>query len=82
MDFLHWLDSPLLDFDFYNRSTLAFGFLLAGVGVAVAELVSFCLARTTINPRCPAKASQLVTGGVYRFTQNPMYLGMSSALLP
>ena len=82
MFLLHQLDSPLLDFDFYGRRTLALGFLHAGVSIAVAGVLAFRQARTTINLRRPAKASRLVTGGVYRFTRNPMYLDMSSALLP
>lgn len=73
MFLLHRLDSPLLDF--YGRRTLALAFLLVGLGVAVAGALAFRRARTTVDPRRPAKASRLVTGSVYRFTRNPMYLG-------
>lgn len=37
--------------------------------------MSFRRARTTVNPMKPDTASALVTGGIYRFTRNPMYLG-------
>ena len=81
MLFLHWLDSPLLDFNFYDRRTLALSFLFMGVAVAVAGLYQFQRAQTTVDPRRSAKASRLVTGGVYRSTRNPMYLGMAFTLL-
>ncbi|HMN20877.1 MAG TPA: isoprenylcysteine carboxylmethyltransferase family protein [Ottowia sp.] len=57
---------------------LALALLLAvlGGGVALAGLVAFRRARTTFNPMAPQRASALVTGGIYRVTRNPMYLGM------
>lgn len=51
------------------------GFLLAGAGI-----VRFIRARTTVLPEHPEKASALVTSGVYRFTRNPMYLGLVALL--
>lgn len=56
---------------------------LAAVGAAfdVAGLVAFRRASTTINPLHPERASALVTGGVYRITRNPMYVGLAFALL-
>jgi protein-S-isoprenylcysteine O-methyltransferase Ste14 len=59
--------------------------VLAEVGIHVAQLsaliallafASFWLARTTINPFDPSRASVLVTGGIYRITRNPMYLSL------
>ena len=53
---------------------LALGILsgILGIGGAVA-----CIHRgTTIHPRNPDKTEVLVTSGVYRFTRNPMYLGL------
>ncbi len=52
----------------------------AGLGVDLAGLAAFRGARTTVNPLQPQRASALVTGGVYRFTRNPMYLGMALLL--
>ncbi len=34
-----------------------------------------------MNPIKPGAASSLVSSGVYRFTRNPMYLGLSVTLL-
>jgi len=36
--------------------------------------------RTTVNPLDPAQASSMVTGGVFRITRNPMYVGMAGLL--
>jgi protein-S-isoprenylcysteine O-methyltransferase Ste14 len=32
--------------------------------------------KTTINPMSPNKTSALVTGGIYRLSRNPMYVGL------
>jgi protein-S-isoprenylcysteine O-methyltransferase Ste14 len=54
--------------------------LLAGAAFDVAGLLSFRASRTTVNPLRPERASTLVTGGVYRLTRNPMYVGMACLL--
>jgi protein-S-isoprenylcysteine O-methyltransferase Ste14 len=46
------------------------GIILAGWGI-----VTFRRARTTLIPN--QGASQLVSGGPYRFTRNPMYTGLT-----
>lgn len=60
---------------------LAAGCALLGIGIAVAGVAAFRRARTTVNPLKPESASELVTGGIYRITRNPMYLGMALVLL-
>lgn len=57
--------------------TLAFTALV----IAIAGEWAFHRAKTTINPLKPQNASTLVTNGIYRFTRNPMYLGLTLALL-
>ena len=52
-----------------------------GIGIAAAGVVSFRRAATTVNPMRPETASSLVVTGVYRFTRNPMYLGLLILLL-
>lgn len=56
--------------------------LCAGFGVTVALLGvwAFRQARTTINPLSPEKASSVVTSGIYDYTRNPMYVGLTAAL--
>jgi len=47
----------------------------------IAALIQFRRAHTTINPHKPGKTTALVTSGVYAWTRNPMYLGLSILLL-
>ena len=49
--------------------------LAAGLLVIAWGLLTFVRARTAIMPH--HSASRLVTHGPYRFTRNPMYLGMT-----
>ena len=55
--------------------------LCLGLGIAVSGVVAFRRARTTLNPIKASSASALVSSGVYRFTRNPMYLGLLLALI-
>ncbi len=63
------------------RNALFLGLAAVGVGIAVAGVVSFRRARTTVNPLKPDSATALVTSGIYRLTRNPMYLGALILLL-
>lgn len=81
---LMWLGSrsaPAAGFHMPARVATAIGFAVVGVGIAVAGIVSFWHAKTTVNPLKPEGASSLVTSGVYRLTRNPMYLGAMIALV-
>jgi len=58
------------------HTTLAIGLVAAGMLFALAAIVSFFRVRTTVNPHRPHATSTMVTSGVYRFSRNPMYLGV------
>jgi protein-S-isoprenylcysteine O-methyltransferase Ste14 len=47
-----------------------------GVVLGLAGILQFALQSTSVNPHRPENASALVTGGVYRYSRNPMYLGL------
>jgi protein-S-isoprenylcysteine O-methyltransferase Ste14 len=64
-----------------GRRTVYWTLLGLGLLVAALGIFEFRRARTTVNPMKPADASSLVTGGIYRFTRNPMYLGDALILL-
>ncbi|MGE0383401.1 MAG: isoprenylcysteine carboxylmethyltransferase family protein [Gammaproteobacteria bacterium] len=67
---------PSVELPLLVRS-LAFGAIaLVGGATALAGSLAFRRARTTVNPLKPQNAAALVTSGVYRFTRNPMYLGL------
>lgn len=57
------------------------GIVLLGIIVIVAGVFQFKQSRTTLDPRQPNKTSKLVTGGIYKLTRNPMYLGMALIVL-
>jgi protein-S-isoprenylcysteine O-methyltransferase Ste14 len=58
------------------RRGVALALLCLGLSIAVSGIVAFRRARTTLNPIKASSASALVSSGVYRFTRNPMYLGL------
>jgi protein-S-isoprenylcysteine O-methyltransferase Ste14 len=49
--------------------------MLAGLVLNVTPKRGFRRVGTTVNPMRPQASSQLVTGGLHRYTRNPMYLG-------
>ena len=75
---LMWLAAlavPGLAWHMAARTVCALVLAALGAGIAVAGVVSFVRAHTTVNPLKPSAASSLVVTGVYHFTRNPMYLG-------
>ena len=60
----------------FSAILLFFGLLVFFLAVA-----SFKRYKTTVNPLQPSKATHLVISGIFRFTRNPMYLGMALVLL-
>ena len=50
--------------------------VLLGVCCDLSGLWLFYRARTTVNPMKPGATSSLVIKGIYRWTRNPMYLGL------
>lgn len=64
-----------------GRAGVALAFVVVGAAVALAGVVAFRRAATTVNPVRPDAASSLVTSGIYRVTRNPMYLGLLLALV-
>jgi len=65
------------------RPPLVIPVLLGVLGAAtiVTGMITFKRHGTTVNPLQPAKSTSLVTGGVYRVTRNPMYLGLTVILV-
>jgi protein-S-isoprenylcysteine O-methyltransferase Ste14 len=57
------------------RLEVALALVVLGGAVALAGVVAFRSKRTTVNPLTPGASSSIVSGGVYRVSRNPMYLG-------
>jgi protein-S-isoprenylcysteine O-methyltransferase Ste14 len=70
---VHWIVPP------WNR--LGAVFAATGLAIDAAAVLRFLQRKTTVNPTVPAKASILVTDGVFRVSRNPMYLGLVLLLI-
>ena len=70
----HFLPQTRLAFSF--QTLLASIFIVAGLAIDLVSIGAFRKAKTTVTPLAPEKASSLVVTGLYRYTRNPMYLGM------
>lgn len=66
---------------FERRGAVAIAVALIGVALVITGAIQFRRARTTLTPLNPAAASTLVVSGIYRFSRNPMYLGLAIVLL-
>ena len=75
------LITPLFDVPLFTRVSAAIIFALAGSGFSLAGVISFRLAKTTVNPMKPETATSLVSSGIYSVTRNPMYVGLLLVLL-
>jgi|APFre7841882724_1041349.scaffolds.fasta_scaffold05420_1 protein-S-isoprenylcysteine O-methyltransferase Ste14 len=73
--------APSANAPFPGHRGVAVAFLLVGIAVAVAAVVQFRQAKTSVNPMLPDRASAIVATGVFRLSRNPMYVGMALVLL-
>lgn len=61
-------------------SLVAIGLLVIGSAILLTAVLDFSRNETTVNPLEPEQADTLVVSGLFRFTRNPMYLGMALVL--
>lgn len=52
-----------------------------GIAIGSAAVYAFRRAKTTIHAERPNRTTKLVTIGVYRYSRNPMYLGLAVLLI-
>ena len=75
---IDWLIAgPSLGMSYGLRMLMATILLIPGGALLFAAGAGFSAAKTNIPPWKPSTA--LVTSGIYRYTRNPMYLGMALA---
>ncbi|MDD1782730.1 isoprenylcysteine carboxylmethyltransferase family protein [Enterovibrio sp. ZSDZ35] len=78
-----WLSANTGNLGIENATRLAALSILTLMSVAIclAGVLAFKAQKTTVNPIKPETSSSLVQSGIYRFTRNPMYLGMALFLM-
>ena len=65
----------------FSNNGISLFLLILGLIIFISAVRSFRKQKTTVNPLKPKQASSLVTSGIFRFSRNPMYLGMLIILL-
>ena len=72
---------PVVVLPTLTRAVVALAIAAVGGIFSMAGGIHFRRAKTTVNPMKPQAASSLVTGGIYKFTRNPMYVGLLLVLI-
>ena len=72
--------APAADVTIPARWILAAVLFAVGVGLGLRGVLAFRRHQTTVHPSRPETASAVVTSDVYRYTRNPMYLGLALVL--
>jgi protein-S-isoprenylcysteine O-methyltransferase Ste14 len=54
--------------------------LFLGLFILISAVRLFRKDKTTVNPLSPEQATKLVTDGIFKYSRNPMYLGMAFVL--
>jgi len=74
-----WL--PVGDFDFFGRGWLQWALLAMAFLTGLLAVSKFLREGTSLNPHHPEYSKKLVTGGIYNYSRNPMYLSLLLLLL-
>lgn len=73
--------TPAFAYALPGRLIIVGALVLAGIALDISGILAFRKVKTTVNPLAPAKSTSIVQNGPYRFTRNPMYVGMATFLL-
>ena len=79
--FTYYSDHLFSQIQIASSNVLFILLILSGVGVIYSAASSFRKNQTTINPLQPEQATKLVTSGIFKYSRNPMYLGMALIIL-
>ena len=55
--------------------------IIIGLIIILSAIILFKKYQTTITPLNPSNATKLITDGIYKFSRNPMYLGLLLVLV-
>ena len=61
---------------FNYQGTFSILGIIIGLACAIPSFRLFARYKTTISPLTPSETTALVTEGMYRYSRNPMYLGL------
>ena len=67
---------PALTLNWTYSAVAAVVMVLLGLVISLGGVVTFKGANTTMDPKHPDQASTLISSGIYRYSRNPMYLGV------
>ena len=59
-----------------NQELISFIIFLIGILILINPIFKFIKSKTTIDPIKFKKVNKLITSGIYKYSRNPMYLGL------
>ena len=59
-----------------NQDLISIIILLIGLLILINPIFKFIKSKTTIDPIKFKKVNKLITSGIYKYSRNPMYLGL------
>jgi len=59
-----------------NQNFISILILLIGMLILINPIFKFIKSKTTIDPIKFKKVNKLITSGIYKYSRNPMYLGL------
>ena len=78
---LYFSSVLMVRFTFEGQSIFALFIFILGLGCVFSAGIQFRKVNTTVNPLDPESASHLVVGGIFKYSRNPMYVGLFVAIL-
>lgn len=72
---------PRFDLPQSHHWATALAGALGGAAITFTGAAALRAAKTTLLPMRPQETTSLVTTGIFRWTRNPMYLGLATALV-
>ena len=64
-----------------NQTLLSILMLFIGILILIIPVFNFVKSKTTIDPIKFKKVNNLVTSGIYKYSRNPMYLGLLMVII-
>jgi|TARA_B100001939_G_scaffold124455_1_gene107920 protein-S-isoprenylcysteine O-methyltransferase Ste14 len=59
-----------------NQNLISFIIFLIGLIILINPIIKFIKSKTTIDPINFKKVNKLIISGIYKYSRNPMYLGL------